>query len=469
MLCPKPPRHDRTRAREQTSTSSDVSRFQGRSTALACLLLLAASSTWGAEYQRDEQGTPTSAIEIGSLLDALQPDEVERRLGIFSDWLRDWEVLPRVLRDSAIDLKLRTYHFELDLPAGQVARATALGSHLGLTTGSVKGWQAGLTWYGSYEISSNVNGAATRLLAQNRDDISVLGKAFVRYSNEGWQLNLFRQEINLPYINKLDSRMIPNTFEAYSVSHDGIKIDLFASHITDMKTRSDDEFRSMAQVAGVDDDKGASVVGARYAFREGVDVGAMILNSWDLFRTIYAEANWFYELPFEAQYKVSVQYTDQRSSGDELLGEFNTWTAGVRGVLSYKNIVASASFTQTSDGAGIKSPYGGRPSYNSLMLSDFDRAGEKSWHAALSYEFTRIGIEGLGLSAHYAKGWDAARRFSLNLADRNEWDVTLEYKPDAGFFRGFWLRLRYATVEQADGLMDRDQFRAILNYEVPIS
>ena len=185
MLCPKPPRHDRTRAREQTSTSSDVSRFQGRSTAFACLLLLAASSTWGAEYQRDEQGTPTSAIEIGSLLDALQPDEVERRLGIFSDWLRDWEVLPRVLRDSAIDLKLRTYHFELDLPAGQVARATALGSHLGLTTGSVKGWQAGLTWYGSYEISSNVNGAATRLLAQNRDDISVLGKAFVRYSNEG--------------------------------------------------------------------------------------------------------------------------------------------------------------------------------------------------------------------------------------------------------------------------------------------
>ena len=446
--------YDHTRSGEQTSISSDIGRFWRQYTALACLLLLVANFARGAEYQRNEQGTPASATEIGSLLDALHHDR---------------EILPQVLRDSTVDLKLRTYHFEQDLLPGQVARATTYGGHLGLTTGSLKGWQAGLTWYGTYEISSNVNGAETQLLAENKDDISVLGKAFVRYSKDEWQLDLFRQEINLPYINKLDSRMIPNTFEAYSVSRDGIKIDLFASHVTDMKTRSDDEFRSMAQVAGADRDRGASVVGARYAFREGVDVGAMILNSWDLFRTIYAEANWFYELPFEAQYKASVQYTEQRSNGDELLGDFDTWTAGVRGVLSYKNLIATVSFTQTADGAGIQSPYGGRPSYNSLMLSDFDRAGEKSLHAALSYEFTRIGVEGLGVSMHYAKGWDAARRVSSNIADRNEWDVTFEYKPDGGFFRGFWLRLRYATVEQADGLMDRDQFRAILNYEVPVS
>lgn len=436
---------------------------------LVCLLLGMTGLARGAEYQRNEQGTPTSASDVGSLLDILQPEEPERRRGIFSKRLRDWGALPQFLQDSTIDFKLRTYHIDQDLATGEVARATAIGGQLGLTTGALHGWQAGLGWYSAFEINSNANGAATGLLTQSKDDITVLGKAFVRYSNEGWQLDLFRQEIDLPYINKFDSRMVPNTFEAYSVARDGGKLDLFASHITDMKTRTDEEFRSMAEVAGANSDESASVVGALHTFREGVDVGAMVLNSWDLFRTIYGEANWFYQLPLEAQYKVSVQFTDQRSVGDELLGEFRTWTAGARGVLSYKHLVAAASFTQTSQDAGIKSPYGGRPSFNSLMILDFDRAGEKSWHAALSYEFTRIGVRGLGLSVHYGKGWGAENGFGVDLDDREEWDVTLEYKPDEGIFRGVWLRVRYATVDETGRRRDRDQLRVILNYTVPIS
>ena len=87
------------------------------------------------------------------------------------------------------------------------------------------------------------------LLGGGGDDINVLGKAFVRYQRENLRLNLYRQEIDMPYLNKQDSRMIPNTFEGYTLSREGTTVEYFVAHVAKIKRRNDGTFaRSTTQV-----------------------------------------------------------------------------------------------------------------------------------------------------------------------------------------------------------------------------
>jgi hypothetical protein len=45
----------------------------------------------------------------------------------------------------------------------------------------------------------------------------VLGEAYATIRQGSHELILYRNEIDLPYVNKRDNRMPPNTFEGYKV------------------------------------------------------------------------------------------------------------------------------------------------------------------------------------------------------------------------------------------------------------
>ena len=88
-------------------------------------------------------------------------------------------------------------------------------------------------------------------------------------------------------------------------------------------------------------------------------------------------------------------------------------------------------------------PWGGSPSYNSDMISDFDRAGEKSVRATLSCDFTDFGLEGVAASTSWVYG-DTPESGSAASQDQQEFDVNLDYRPPVEFLDNFWLRVRYA-------------------------
>jgi hypothetical protein len=63
---------------------------------------------------------------------------------------------------------------------------------------------------------------------------------------------LFRQELELPFIHSDDSRLIPNTFEAYQVEvNPSETFRLSAGYVAKMKPRNRDNFISMSEAAGV--------------------------------------------------------------------------------------------------------------------------------------------------------------------------------------------------------------------------
>ncbi len=369
-------------------------------TALVAMLGLALSSlTHAQEYLRDEATAAESAEDVGSGLQDLVDGDEPRRLG-------RWRLQRGTTfwRDSELQVKLRSYDFERDDGSSTLSEAFTLGGEVSFRSGVWKDvLSVDAAWYTSQGVDAPLDRDGTGLLGPGQTDISVLGQASVRLNFEQVWLRAYRQDFNLPYLNRNDSRMIPNTHEGVVVARAGEagQLGYAAGHITKMKTRTSDDFVSMAEVAGVPGgDSGTTLLGARYYVTADLDVGAIAFHTSDLFDTVYAEANWRRTLPRDWGLQLSAQFTNQQSVGRELLDYFSTDTWGARAVVSYRNAVLTLAHTETDDGAAIRSPFGGRPSYNSLMLLDFDRAGERARRLGLSYNFRRLGLPSLSIQVN---------------------------------------------------------------------
>jgi len=431
------------------------------------IFLLLPSVGHAAEYHVDENVAPKSAEDVFSpMRDSIRERPAPIR-GVLGKRL---ENAPPFWRDATGRLRFRLYELERRDGDSMVAEAIAGGTEWELTTGS---WNDRLSlsasWYTSFEIDAPEAGDGTSLLGPGQSDLSVIGKAYAEIDFGKFIARLYRQDFDLPFLNRQDSRMIPNTHEGYVVGRTGPKVSFSTGYITKMKGRDDENFVPMAKVAGVDDDDGGTqVAGLKYGFTDTIDLGGILLRTPDVFQTAYAEGSWRRSLSERWSAQLGIQYTDQRSIGDEKLGDFQTRSFGVRSTLSYRGTVASAVYTSTDEGAGIRKPYGGSPSFNSLMLFDFDRAGEKAWGMRLSQDFERFGLPGFGLQVNYTRGRHGRNADGDSLRDEREIDFTADFRPSEGRFKGFWLRLRYARGDRGASADDRRDVRLILNYEISL-
>ena len=304
------------------------------------------------------------------------------------------------------------------------------------------------------------------MLQLNGDNITTLGQAYLEFSWKDLVGRVYRQTLDIPYLNRNDSRMIPNTFEAYGIGREGSNLDFIVGYVDKVKLRNREDFISMGEAAGVEgDDTGTRLLGLLWKPPEtGFDWGATIQRTPDILQLIYTEAN------LKREHKglgllAAAQYTHQKGIGRDLLGKFKTNAWGVRFSTSYRNAVLGIAFTQTDDGATISSPFGGRPGYTSSMLRNFDRANEKATRLSLSYHFDSIGLPDWSANIRYTRGKDAIEETSLlQLGDTREADYTLDYKPENGPLRGLWFRVRYAQPREKGGGAVSKQLRIILNY-----
>jgi len=236
-----------------------------------------------------------------------------------------------------------------------------------------------------------------------------------------------------------------------------------AGHVTRVKLLDSDSFVPLSAAAGfADTNEGVTFAGARWNLDEDTNLAVINFASWDFLDIAYAEASKVVHLHPDVSALGSLQATYQGSIGDELGGESGTYHVGARISMSYRFAMLSVAYSYTDEDAPIRSPYGGSPSYLSLMLSDFDRAGERAWLTALSYTLGRFGLPGVGFNIKYANGIGAGGD-----ADRDELDVTIDVKPDRVFVPGLWFRFRYATLDGDDGVT-REDVRFILNYQIDL-
>lgn len=383
------------------------------------------------------------------------------------------EHLPGFWEGTRLTLKPRTYYLDRDRDLSPDSAAWALGGALEYRSGWwLERLQLGATLFTSQKLYGPDGKDGTQLLGSGQHSFTVLGEAFLTARlGEDAGLRIGRQSFDIPFLNKHDIRMVPNTFEAVALgrpSKEGFS--WLATYVDRMKRKFDDSFIAMSEAAGAaDSNEGLGVLAAQYAFGDDSLVGATWQRSFEVMDTLFLKAEKSFPLASGRSLRLYGQYTDQRSRGEELIGGFRTNLVAAMAELFVGNASFRLAGSTTGSQKGIQSPYGGPPNYLSIIVENFDRAGEQAWMGGVSYDFKDTALKGLSLFTNYASG-STPDSGSNATPDETELDLTVDYRfAKDGPLDGLWVRLRGAWINQDEGeagANDFFDFRVIVNYSI---
>src|SRR5438067_12487270 len=217
---------------------------------------------------------------------------------------RQWRLERRrqALKDTKFEFNLRSFYFDRSDFNGSEKQAWAIGGWLGVKTGYFLDHIAfGATVYTSNPIYAPDDRDGTLLLAPGQNGYTVLGEFYAELRIvEDVGITVGAKGYDTPFINRNDTRMTPNTFEAIvlqgrtkhgpssidatvadsgvGLSKDGkevavptptpaqdvASIKYGLGYFYAIKERNDSEFVSMAQDAGADVQHGVWSAGALF-------------------------------------------------------------------------------------------------------------------------------------------------------------------------------------------------------------
>jgi len=444
---------------------------------LCCLGCLMVTAPLRAQEDIDtEEPIPSSVDEIVAPMDRLA-EKKPVRPGVFP-WLKEQlKGYPPFLRDTTIGLNLRSFYLRRSNYDGSINEAWAMGGSLSYNSG----WlydrvSAGATLYTSQSVYAPESREGTNLLASGQQGYTVLGQVYARVRlYEETILNLYRfGEYNSPYLSKNDNRMTPYTYEGYTVlgrvgeTDDGPRLVYGGGYITKIKDKTANRFVWMSEKAGAEVKRGVAVLGGRYSFG-GFSLGAIDYYSDDIINIGYAEASYRLDMPKDLGIRFAAQFTDQRSTGSNLLtgSSFSTNQVGMSTDVSYRSTILSLLYTTNSRGQNLVNPWSGYPGYTSAMVTNYSKAGVSAFGTKISYDFSRLGLEGLAAYVLYVHGWGMVDQTTkAPLPDENELDADLQWRPKWSLLEGLWVRGRYGIVHQYQGPKQYvHDCRMIVNYD----
>ncbi len=278
----------------------------------------------------------------------------------------------------------------------------------------------------------------------------------------------YRQYFDLPYVNRRDNRMTPNTFEAITLAKPEGELRFSTGYSWKIKKRSSDDFETFTEILGLDKDRGLAHGGAVWDPHENFHIGVIGAVVPDLFADLYAEASVAHDFENDVEMRLDAQFTHQWDIGEDLQGPTldDTWNLGVRAAVSYAGVVFRLGVSITDPGSSIFSEYGTNPSYVDLMQRSFTRADEKALLASLSDDFSGIGLDGFTFIVNFVAGFDGEL---LGVrSDAQEVDATLDYHIQEGWLNSFWLRVRGSWINDETAGRGGSDVRAILRYDFPV-
>jgi hypothetical protein len=302
------------------------------------------------EYLASEEPIPTTLEETRSATEGIAIDPDSRPL----EWmLQRRRYLPELRKliprtdepffdDAVYHIAPRAYYRYRDDGDGRKSEAFAAGGEFGVKTGYLgEVLRFGFTGYTSQNVYGPSDRAGSGLLAPVQESYTVLGEAYADINTEWGHATLYRQRLDIPYLNASDVRMTPNTFEAYNIHSTAIPNAAAAiGHVQRIKFRNSSDFEHLSEHAGAEgSERGITVAGARYDFTDKTLVGLVAEYGWDTFHTTYFEAEHYREITGDLSLKTGLQFTDQRSVGDELLGRFDAQHVGYKLSLGYQSLI----------------------------------------------------------------------------------------------------------------------------------
>ncbi len=436
--------------------------------ALSIVASIVARPALAAERELDTGPPPGSAREIETPIQRVFP-EAPPRPPLFPGLKERLQELPPFFADTQFDVRFRTYYLRKDRAIDVLSEGWAIGGSAYYRSG----WLADLfavelEGFTSQPLVARGDRGGTSLLAPGQEGYGVLGIANGKLRYKGIVLTGFRQYLDLPYLNRQDSRMTPNTFESVTLAKPGGNLQFSTGYTWKIKRQTSDEFVSMTKAIGLDKNRGIAHAGVVWDPNQDSHIGAIGGGVPDLFAGIYGEVGVGRDLAKGLEGRLDGQFTYQWDVGADLLGTTldEAWNLGLRSSASYAGTVLRLGLSVTGPAASILNPYGTSPSYVDLMQRSFNRADEKALLLSVSHDFSSLGIDGLSIVANFVAGFGG--KLSGVRGDRQEVDVTLDYRIENGWLESFWLRVRGSWLNDELAARDGSDIRVILRYDFPV-
>ncbi len=367
-------------------------------------------------------------------------------------WVR--ETRRKALKDTKINVQVRSYYMDRDKFDDSESTTWAIGGSIGLKTGYFRERLAlGATAFTAQPLYAPEDKDGAGLLKSGQEGYSVLGEAYGEFLvNDNNRITFGRRAFDTPYINRNDTRMNPVTFEAVALQGqygggDEAEWRYGVGYFNRIKEKNSDKFVSMSDDAGAPDDVNNGVVAFGANYKKGpFSIGAIDYYSQDIINIFYAEGKYSFAVGEASKLTLSMQYSDETSVGDELLKgvSFDSHQWGAKADLAWGNATFSGGYTSAGGNANMQNPWSGYPGYTSVQVEDFNRDGEDAWLLRGAYKFKAV--KGLSVYALYVDGSDPD---SPSEYAKNEWDFNLQWDaPADSLFKGLMARLRYAEIDQ---------------------
>jgi outer membrane porin, OprD family len=383
------------------------------------------------------------------------------------------------LRDTTFNLQLRSFYLDRNNFDTSQSEAWTLGGSAGFKTGYFGQVVAfGATAYTSQRLYGPDDKDGTQLLQTGQKPYTVIGELYgqFRLTDEIFA-TAGLHSLNTPFINTRDSLMTPNTFQLYAVQgtagNDNMNLRFGAAYVEKIKPRNSDDFQSMSTAAGapVGVDRGVDIAGANFK-ADQLSIGAIDYYSADIVNIFYSETKYSIPIVDRLSLRFGAQYTDQHSTGDDLLTgkPFSTDQYGLKVELALgpallttaRTITATGTLTAGNSGTSIRSPWGGYPGYTAVQIQNFYRAGEDATMLRAAYNFPRV--TGLSIYGLWVKG---SSPHVANQYAQTEYDFNLQWVAARRTLKGLTLLTRYGHVSQG-GPSDQhqDELRLALYYQL---
>ena len=423
--------------------------------------------------------TSLTSVRPAAAEDAPPPPPAPPIERLFAPLKEGTKDLPPFFRDTDLKLHFRSYYFERENPeGGPYNQAWTFGGFASYKSGWLFDvFGIGATYFGSAPLYAPADTGGTLLLKPGQKGYAVFGEAYAALRYHDYVLvKAYRQIVNQAYINAIDNRMTPNTFEGITAAGKVDVVQYFAGYLSKIKPRNQDKFVFMSQQAGaVGSDDGVILGSVRATPVAGLVIDAAEQYGINTFNTAYLEGA--YLLPLAANWKLRLgaQFTDQRAVGDMLVADaaktnWSTQQEGVRVQALFRDqaLTLTSAFSITGSGNSIQSPWGYTPNYLLMMDRDFNRANEKAVLLGAACDFSTLVAQGLSGNFNAAAGWDAINpRTGASAPNQREYDVTFDYRPPRArpaFVQGWWLRVRGGILDQEGNRLGW-QVRLLLNWD----
>ncbi len=406
------------------------------------------------------------------------------------------------IEDSSFDLFSRAMYMNRDFKHGAAGNTTSDGDRkgygeetgLGIHSFFESGFTQGTVGFG---VDAHTLSSIRLDTGKGRNGLGMFGidgegQAEETQSEIGGAVKARFSESVLKYGNQMtaspvfatdDGRLMPEVATGTLITSNEIEgLELSAGHFTALSAQEQTGRDTATGESDQDDDgedenytlKSANIYGASYSFSDNFTGAVHASDVEDFWTKQYLNLNYTLAVADDQSLNFDFNYYNSDDQGQELGGKLDNQLWSVAPAYTIGAHTFTVGYQRSSGDTGYNYGVDGGSTIvvnNSVQISDFIGAQERSWKAQYDLDMASYGVPGLTFMALYVQGTDIRVEGFEEEGEENEFNFEAKYVVQEGAAKDLSLRLRsaiYRANDAGNDAVEKDMNDVRLYAEYPL-